>query len=48
MRIGYFDCFSGVSGNMILGAMLDAGLQLTQLEADLAALALPGWRLEVK
>lgn len=48
MRIGYFDCFSGVSGNMILGAMLDAGLQLTQLEADLVDLALPGWRLEVK
>jgi uncharacterized protein (DUF111 family) len=29
----YFDCFSGASGDMILGALLDAGLPLGQLKA---------------
>ena len=33
MRIAYFDCFSGVSGDMILGALIDAGLELQQLES---------------
>lgn len=47
MRIAYFDCFCGVSGNMILGALLDAGLSQTDLEADLSSLNLDGWRLEV-
>ena len=32
-RILYFDCFSGISGDMLLGAMLDAGLPLTDLTA---------------
>jgi len=35
MRIAYFDCFSGVSGNMILGALLDAGLPLDDLRREL-------------
>ena len=46
-RIGYLDCFSGVSGDMLLGALLDAGLQREALEAELARLKLPGFRLEV-
>ena len=28
MRVAYFDCFSGASGDMILGVLLDAGLDL--------------------
>lgn len=48
MRIAYFDCFSGVSGNMILGALLSAGLPQSDLEADLQALHLPGWQLQVR
>lgn len=42
MRIGYFDCFSGVSGDMWVGALLDAGLPLLSLQEAVAALALPG------
>jgi uncharacterized protein (TIGR00299 family) protein len=45
MRIGYFDCFSGISGDMILGAMVDAGLPLNQLKKELSKLNLKGYRL---
>jgi uncharacterized protein (DUF111 family) len=31
MRTAYFDCSTGVSGNMILGALLSAGLKLSEL-----------------
>ena len=36
MIIAYFDCFSGISGDMVLGAMVDAGLdaELLRLEID--------------
>jgi uncharacterized protein (TIGR00299 family) protein len=46
-RIAYLDCFSGISGDMLLGALLDAGLQREALEGELARLKLPGYRLEV-
>jgi uncharacterized protein (TIGR00299 family) protein len=42
MRIGYLDCFSGVSGDMWVGALLDAGLPLQDLQAVVASLQLPG------
>jgi len=48
VRIAYFDCFAGISGNMVLGAFLDAGMPLSRLEEGLEALELPGWRLAVK
>ncbi|NLX14803.1 MAG: nickel pincer cofactor biosynthesis protein LarC [Phycisphaerales bacterium] len=48
MRIGYFDCFSGASGDMILAACLDAGLALDTLRADLAGLGLEGYQLEAQ
>ncbi len=35
MLIGYFDCFSGASGDMILGAFVDAGFSLDKLESEL-------------
>jgi len=43
--IGYLDCFSGVSGDMLLGALLDAGLPLDDLRAGLAALPLTSYAL---
>ena len=45
MKAVYFDCVAGVSGDMILGALLDAGLKLPELEAELAKLPLRGYRI---
>lgn len=45
MRIAYFDCFSGISGNMALGALLDAGLDFDALRAELDKLHLSGYEL---
>lgn len=42
-RVIYFDCFSGISGDMILGALVDAGLDVDALRAVLQTLAVPGW-----
>lgn len=44
-RIAYVDCFSGASGDMLLGALLDAGLSFDALQEDLALLGLAGYRL---
>ncbi|MDX1777079.1 MAG: nickel insertion protein, partial [Desulfobulbales bacterium] len=44
--IAYADCFSGVSGDMFLGAMLDAGLELDLLQAELAKLDLEEFSLQ--
>jgi uncharacterized protein (TIGR00299 family) protein len=41
MRIGFFDCFSGASGDMILGALVDAGLAVDDLQSVVAGLV-PG------
>jgi uncharacterized protein (TIGR00299 family) protein len=46
MRVAYFDIFSGASGDMLLGSLLDAGLDLAGLEADLAHLAVDGYALD--
>ena len=41
-RILYFDCFNGASGDMVLGALLDAGLPLEELRRALGSLAIEG------
>ncbi len=45
MNLAYFDCFSGISGDMTLGALLDAGCDLARLRSDLQSLQVPGWEL---
>lgn len=47
MKVAYFDCFSGISGDMVLGALLDLGLPLDALLKDLGKLPLKDYRLEV-
>ena len=48
MRIAYFNCFAGVAGDMIVGALLDAGLALPDLERELAKLDVGGYRVEAR
>jgi hypothetical protein len=48
MKIAYFDCFAGASGDMILGSLMDAGLETAQLKAELAKLHLTHYDLQVK
>ena len=48
MRIAYFDCFSGASGDMILGALLDAGLSIERLRGELAKLHLSHYDVRVR
>lgn len=45
MRIAYLDCFSGVSGDMLLGAILDAGLPLDDLRDALSGVPIGGYTL---
>jgi pyridinium-3,5-bisthiocarboxylic acid mononucleotide nickel chelatase len=47
LRVLYFDCFAGAAGDMILGALLDAGLPLEELNRALGSLAVDGWDVSV-
>lgn len=48
MRIAYFDCFSGISGDMTLGALLHAGVDETLWRGELAKLNVPGYELKIE
>ena len=41
MRVAHFDCFSGISGDMVLGAVIDAGVPAEAIRAALDSLGLP-------
>jgi uncharacterized protein (TIGR00299 family) protein len=43
VKVLYFDCFAGAAGDMILGALLDAGLPFDALKGALGSLAVAGW-----
>src|SRR5262245_62616802 len=48
MKTLYFDCFSGVSGDMTIGALIDLGVSFEDLQAELQKLNLPGYSLNVE
>ena len=48
MKIGYFDLISGASGDMLLGALVDAGVGIERLVAAIQPLGLPGWELRAR
>jgi uncharacterized protein (TIGR00299 family) protein len=47
LKVAYFDCFSGASGDMILGSLVDAGLELEALKGELGKLHLSHYDVEV-
>lgn len=47
-RVAYLDCFSGVSGDMLLGAALDAGVEADDLRGELRKIPLEGYALDAK
>ncbi len=48
MKVAYFDCFSGISGDMVLGALVDAGCELSRLEGELRRLPVSGWTIRAE
>jgi uncharacterized protein (TIGR00299 family) protein len=48
MKIAYFDCFSGISGDMTLGALVDAGCNLAEMETHLRRLPVLGWKISAE
>ncbi len=48
MKLAYFDCFSGISGDMTLGALVDAGCDVERLRAQLHGLQVSGWELSAE
>ncbi len=48
MKIAYFDCHSGISGDMVLGALVDAGVDLEAIRKGLASLGLKGYEIKSK
>ena len=45
-RAIYFDCYAGISGDMIIGALIDLGVDPEALRDDLSKLALPGYEIK--
>lgn len=48
MKVAYFDCFAGASGDMILGSLLDAGLALERLKGEISKLGLHNYDIQVQ
>ena len=48
MKILYLDCYSGISGDMFLGSLIDAGLDMHALKKELSKLPIKGYSLKAK
>jgi uncharacterized protein (TIGR00299 family) protein len=48
LKIAYFDCFSGISGDMCLGALVDAGVSLKNLVRELKKIPVKGYEIHAK
>jgi len=48
MVVAYFDCFSGIAGDMILGALFDLGLELDFFKKEICKLNISGYKIELK
>ncbi len=48
LKIAYFDCFSGISGDMCLGALVDAGLSFKKLKGELDKIPVQSYRLVIE
>ena len=48
MKVAYFDCFSGISGDMILGALIDLGIDGGKFKSELAKLNLSGYEVVIE
>jgi uncharacterized protein (TIGR00299 family) protein len=46
--VAWFHCFSGVAGDMVLGALLDAGADVDEVRSMVGGLGVPGWSLDVE
>ena len=47
-RVAWFHCFSGVAGDMALGALIDAGADPDEVSAIVARLGIDGWRIDAE
>lgn len=48
MKVAYFDCFSGIAGDMILGALFDLGLDENYFKEEIQKLGVSGYNIEIK
>jgi pyridinium-3,5-bisthiocarboxylic acid mononucleotide nickel chelatase len=48
LKIAYFDCFSGISGDMCLGALVDAGMPMEKLKKELKKIPIEGYEIHAK
>jgi len=48
MKIAYVDCFSGISGDMVLGALVDLGVDIVYLRKELDKLGISGYTISAK
>ncbi|MCL6471496.1 MAG: nickel pincer cofactor biosynthesis protein LarC [Firmicutes bacterium] len=48
MKIAYFNCFAGISGDMVVGALLDLGLPIEVLEEELSKIAIGDYEIKAK